>query len=317
MTNRYALPAAIALALSFATLAAAQGGPGGQGPQGGPGGFMLGGPGFMSGGGPGGINPLQANPMGLLQRPEVQNELHLDLNQKNAIAALQTETRNGLRQKMQQAMQGSSPKEMRSMTPQQRRQRMQELQPQIQAAIQSSQGDLDSKVKAILKPDQITRLYQLDKQRRGPLSMADGKVAEEVKLTPEHRQAIQQIFQEYQQQQRDLMNQAFESTRQNADTRNGQPPPFPDFSSKLSPWKQKMDKIRRASEDAALATLDSDEKAGWKAATGEPFTFRADPPPQPNRFGPGGPGGRSGGFGPGGGPGAAPAGPGGPPPTAN
>lgn len=306
MKNRFALPAAIALgfAAGAAALASAQGGaggPGGPGAQGGPGGpgpFTMRGP--MMGGGPGGVNPLQANPMGLLQRPEVQNELHLDLKQKNAIADLQEQTRDGLRQRMRQAMQGLNPREMRNMTPEQRRQRMQELQPQIQAAMQSWQGELDAKIKAVLKPEQITRLYQLDKQRRGPLSMADAKVAEEVKLTPERRQAVQRVYQEYQQQQGDLMRQAFESMRQNAEARPNQPPEFPDFFSRLSPWKQKMDKIRKESEAAVLALLDADEKAGWKAATGDPFTFRADPPPQPGRFGPGG------GFGPGGPPPANP-----------
>jgi len=290
MKGRYMIPAAIALAqlTGLSPHAGAQGGQPGQGapasqtPPGTPGGgFIPGGP--MMAGGPGGIDPMRANPMGLLQRSEVQNTLNLDLRQKNAIAELQEQSQAEVRQRIQQALQGNNPQQLRNLPPEERRARMQALQPQIQAAVQAWQGELNDKIRQILKPDQITRLYQLDKQRRGSLSMADPKVAAELKLTPSHRQAIQQIYQEYQQQVQAVVRAALESVQQTTDTRSGRRPPLPDFTNRLSPWKQKLDKVRKAAGEKVLATLDPDEKEAWKTATGEPFTFRADPPVQTGR----------------------------------
>lgn len=273
----------LALVLAFAAgLGAIPCDAGAQGPGGPGGGFggpIMGGPGGP--GGPGGMaNPLISNPMALLQRAEVQNDLHLDLRQKKAIEELQSQSQAGMRGRMQQAMQGIDFQQMRTLSPEARQAKMAEIQPLMQAAMQSWQGELNDKIKAILKPEQVTRIYQLDKQRRGPLALADPKIADELKLTQEHRAEIQKIQQEFQQQQGELMRSAFESMQGSGGFQPGQPPRFPDFTNKLSPWKQKMDKIRKAAEEKTLAVLNEQEKAAWKTANGEPFTFRADLPPQ-------------------------------------
>jgi hypothetical protein len=299
-----ALLAAV-LAIGMTSAAIAQGGGGfqrgqrGQGGQGGQrgqrGGF--GGPGGFPGGmvfqgGPGaigGTNPLQPNPMGLLQRPEVQNELGLDLKQKNAIAALEEDQRTGMRDRMRQAMQGQTnpfqnmtPEQRRNMTPEQRQQMAeqmrQQIQPIIQAAMNQWQGELSEKIKAILKPEQVTRLYQLDLQKRGPMAMGDARVAQQIKLTPQSATTISKIANDWQAAQQQIIGEAFREAREQNQ--------MPDFQNKLSPARKKIDQNRQDAEAKALATLSADEKASWQAAIGREFRFRPDAinPPQNQQF---------------------------------
>jgi hypothetical protein len=282
-TPRQLVP--VLLALTFTAAATTLGTATPAGAQGPGGGFGRGG-GMGFGGGPmGGNNPLQSNPMGLLQRVEVQKELGLSVRQKEQITELQTGSRDLARQRMGQVFQGQDFRNMRNLSPEERRAKMQELQPQIQSAMAAFQGELNDKMKEILKPEQMTRLHQLDLRRRGPLSLADAKVADEIKLTPANRTEVAKIVADYQQQSGEVMRAAFEAARA-----SGQ---FPDFQSRLSPVKQKMDKTRKAAEEKVVALLSDEEKAAWDAAQGEPFTFRTDPiVPRPNFPGGGRQGGR-------------------------
>jgi hypothetical protein len=233
-------------------------------------------------GGPGGGSPLVSDPTGLLMRPEVQNEIHLDLKQKNALADLIDQSQADAQQRMRQTRQGIDFRSLGNLSPQERQQRLAEIQAQMQAAMNVFQGELNDKIKAILKPDQVTRLHQLDLQRRGPLSMADPKVAQEVKLTPEHRTEVGKIFNQCQQETQKVMQDAFQQMReqiqQNGGLQPGQAPPIPDFTSKQSPIRRKMEKSKKDAEDQALGLLSDDEKAGWKQAIGAPFKFRPDQP---------------------------------------
>jgi hypothetical protein len=273
-----AVALAVTLALGLAVAASAQGFGGRFG-----GGF----------GGPLGGSPIMSDPMGLLMRPEVQNEIHLDLKQKNAIADLMDQSQADRQQRMRQTLQGIDRRGLGNLSPEERQQRMAEIQAQMQAAMNVFQGELNDKIKTILKPDQITRLHQLDLQRRGPLSMADPKVAEEVKLTPEHRTEVGKIFNQHQQETQKVMQDAFQQMRaqiqQNGGIQPGQPPALPDFTSKQSPLRRKIDKSKSDAEEQVLALLSDDERANWKQAIGVPFKFRPDPPMQNNV-------GRAGGF---------------------
>jgi hypothetical protein len=273
MNQRFTAIAAAAIGLSAATaghsFAQGFGAPQqGQGPPARPG-F-----GAQSMSVPGLVDPMKANPMGLLQRPEVQSEIGLDLRQKHALAALEDKSRTEAQQTSQLRSQALDRRQYQNMTPEQRRARLQELNAQIQSASQPAQGELTPQIKEILKPEQIKRLTQLDWQRRGPLALADAKLAADVPLSAEHRQAIQQIVQSYQQQQGEVVRGAFETMRESA--RQGQPSRPPDFTSPLSPLRQKLTKVRKASEQQALDTLSPEEKAKWQEAQGDPFTFRTD-----------------------------------------
>jgi len=282
-TRRHLVPALLALTLTTAATLGATVPAGAQGPGGG---FGRGG-GMGFGGGPmGANNPLQSNPMGLLQRVEVQKEPGLSVRQKEQITELQTGSRDLMRQRMGQVFQGQDFQNMRNLSREERQAKMQEMQPQIQAAMAAFQGELSDKTKEILTPEQMTRLHQLDLQRRGPLSLADAKVADEIKLTPANRTEVAKIVADYQQQSGEITRAAFESARASGQS--------PDFQSKLSPVKQKMDKTKKTAEASVVALLSEEERAAWTAAQGDPFTFRADPIVQRPNF-PGG--GRQGGRG--------------------
>lgn len=270
------LAASLIVGLAGAASAQRQGGGGGGGGFGGMrGGF----------GGPGGAaSPRRSDPMGLLNRQEVKTHLQITIKQQAALDELTGQTRNMMGQRMGALMDWQS---LRDMTPEQRQQKMQEIRPQIEAAVTAFQGEMSDKVKAILTPEQAARLRQLDLQRRGPLSMADPKVAEELKITPPHRAEIEKIAAAYEQENGQIMRTAFEQARTSG-TR-------PDFESRLSPLRQKVEKTRKDAEASVLKVLSPEEMAAWTAAIGEPFTFRPDPPrtQRPGGFGGGQrPGGR-------------------------
>lgn len=280
--SAFAVFALAAGAAGFATATPVQA----QGPGGGGGRMMFG------RGGPGGMeSPLQSNPLGLLQRAEVQSELRLSLRQKQEMTDLQNSSRQQMGDRMRQLFQGQENQNGAggaAPSGQDRRQRFEQMRPQIESAMTAFQGEMNDKIKAILTPEQVARLHQLDLQRRGILSLADPKVADEVKLSAANRTEAAKIAADYQQQTGEVMRDAFQQMRESGQA--------PDFTSKLSPTRQKMTKIKKASEEQMTALLSPEEKAAWTSAIGEPFTFRADPPQQ-RQFPGGGGNGRRNGFG--------------------
>jgi hypothetical protein len=206
-----------------------------------------------------------SNPMGLLMRSEVQKDLHLSLKQKNALSQVLGESRAEAEQRIVQVMQNR-----RRMSREERMAAMQQARAQMPGYV----GELPGNVKAILKPEQLDRLHQLDLQWRGPLALADPKVAQEAKTTPEHRSQIGVIVATAQAQQSTILQEAIQQWRQSAGPQGG---PVPDFlSSPSSPVRKQTDAIRKDAEEQVLALLTGEEAAGWKAAQGEDFTFRKD-----------------------------------------
>lgn len=229
-----------------------------------------------NGGGPASAFQPVSNLRGLLRRSEVQHEISLDLKQKNAITALEEEAQNAIRQRIQDAMQGRNA-QIRYMSQDQRRQWLLQQQQQLaqaEAAAQQTVGDLDGRVRAILRPDQLTRLHELDLQKRGPLSLGDSTVATELKLTSQTRTAESRILFDYQNSVRTLVSDATVAALQNGDPRQGN---LADFTSKMSPLRKKLEANRADAEKRALDILTDEEKEAWTKAQGKPFHFRPDP----------------------------------------
>lgn len=198
----------------------------------------------------------------LVMRPEVQNELRLSLQQKNALAeAFPSGPRMGVRV---QAEGGGSEEEMRK---------------KIQEQVAAQFAAMDDKLKEILKPEQTKRLRELDLQWRGPVALADGRIADEVRLSAEHRAEIGKIVSEYNRKRFEILRE----TAQVSTDGNRQAIVLraPESESPLSPRRKQLDAARKDAEVQILAVLSGEERAPWKSAQGAPFVFRKDQPGGP------------------------------------
>ena len=222
---------------------------------------------------------VASNLRGLLRRPEVQMEIGLDLKQRNAINESQDGNANAIRERIKAALQGQDA-QFRNMSQDQRRQWVERQQRELAAEMESAaraQGDLDAKVKQILRPEQLVRLGELDLQKRGPLALGDARVAQDLKLSAQTRNNEARILSDYQSTMRMIVGEAMQDTIQSGAAAKGK---GPDFESRLSPHRKKLEANKVDSEKRALEALSEEELASWRAAQGKPFQFRPDPAPQ-------------------------------------
>lgn len=159
----------------------------------------------------------------LLARPDVQKELNLTAQQKAKI------------EEMQQAMRMAR-EELRSLPPDQRRQRMAELR---------QKNDPTS----VLTETQKKRLRELELQWQGPTALMNPEIAQEVGLTQEQRTKIMGILQEQFQGMRERFQQG------------GSPDP------------QALEKAREEVEKKILEVLTPAQRQKWDQMLGKPFTF--------------------------------------------
>lgn len=254
--------------------------------------------GFMGNRGQADRNPLTSHVMELIQRPDVQTEIRLDLKQKAALMQVQTQAQQQYQQQMQQMFQTMRQNRGQAAqgTQQDRAAQRQQMRDQMQQQRATFQTQLNEKLNDVLRPDQQARLHQLDLQWRGPLSIADQKVAEEAQVTNEHRAAITTLLNDYQQKQREARQQLFQGMRggRRGFGANGQPgannQPNQPQGQQVQPQQrtpqqmqqdflalQRQDEAaRKEAEDKALALLTPDERAHWDAAIGPKFAFRQD-----------------------------------------
>ena len=220
------------------------------------------------------------NPMGLLMRPEVQSELRLNIRQKNALMQLMQQSAIQMRQSVATRF-----RDMRRLSPEERRARMEEMRATAAAPPYLAQGDLTPQVRELLKPNQIERLYQLDLQYRGPLALGDPRTAEKVQLSPAHRAEIARIAAEYETQRQQAVQQYMAEVRETAAVQGVPARPglirrssAAALQNRLSPVRQKIEDLRKDAEARVLALLSPEERQQWEAAQGPKFKFRADRP---------------------------------------
>ncbi|MER3402832.1 MAG: hypothetical protein C4336_08670 [Armatimonadota bacterium] len=158
----------------------------------------------------------------LLARPDVQKELNLTAQQKAKI------------DEMQQAMRRAR-EELRSLPPDQRRQRMAELR---------QKNDPTS----VLTETQKKRLRELELQWQGPTALMDPEIAQEVGLTQEQQAKIMGIVQEFR--------------RMRAPSKQGG-----------SPGPQALEQAREETEKKILEVLTPAQRQKWDQMLGKPFTF--------------------------------------------
>ncbi len=254
----------------------------------------------------GGADPTVSHVLTLLMWPEVQSEIHLDLRQKQQMLDAQQEYRT---QMMEIAKQSTAA--IRALSPQERRAHLAEIgrmrrAEQLQLREAENQKLLDS-----LRPDQLKRLHELDLQYRGPFALLDKSVAEAVKLSAPHRDAIEALYTELSAKIQEAMARFYQEQAKNAPPPPPPPglpqnppgapvpgglpnglglpeaPPEPTAAQRAAResyirFRKTMEAAYREAEEKAVGLLSADERAAWKSSLGEPFTFRQD---RPSRLG--------------------------------
>ncbi len=181
----------LVLLVAVRAVTLAQQPPSPEGPFGGPppGGFRLpnfGPPGF---GPPGMIGPpeMQNNTVTLLGIPEVQEELALSLEQKEAILAANRE----LQRSLQEAAVGTDFETLEKLTPEEREKKLTELRTKLESELQAS----EKKQRSVLQPEQDERLTQLRLQRDGGTALQQEDVVAKLKITEEQLKRIGELAQ--------------------------------------------------------------------------------------------------------------------------
>ena len=304
-----AVTAALLVGFGTPNASAQRGGNGAAGQNGG---------GYGQRGGRGGrfatVDPTRSSITTLLKRDDVKSEILLSQRQGEEMTTAETKDQDDLNQKVQAArpdraaMQNLSQEDRRAAM-QEARQKMNDIRKEAGAAMDA---DLDKKAQEVLKPEQIKRLKELDLQWRGPLALADPKVAEQFNLTADQKTQIAAILADYRKSEQATQQETFAAMggrgRRNrggnaaggATPAPGAPadpnapatpapadpnaqaapatPPQPldpaAIEAKLTEAQGKIDKSRQDGGDKVVALLTDEQKAAWKAAQGKKFTFR-------------------------------------------
>lgn len=206
----------------------------------------------------------------LIRRADVQQEIRLTLQQKDALADVLDSAKRPVRISVT-ADQNSTEADR---------------QKQIADQIAAQLGAPEEKIKAALRPEQYDRLMQLLYQWRGPLILSDTPVADKLHVAPERRAQIGKAAAEYERVKQEVMASLTQQTEQNSPDGGRRAVMMrvdtSELSKPLSPAYKKLSAAKKQAEDAILAALSPDERAAWKTAQGAPFAFRQDLPG--NRF---------------------------------
>jgi hypothetical protein len=252
-------------------------------------------------------DPGVSSTSNLLTRSDVRNELMLNGRQSEALADLQSGFPAAIGQQMRDAFQkmrdelgGASPQ---NMSPEERQQFGEQMRTTMQEAQFAVQADQDKKAEALLTPAQLKRLHELDLQWRGPLAVADAKTNEKLNLTPEQQTKFTDMLKEFRAKQQEARGgmwgggrgrpgaaqpgQAGQNgqTGANQDNANGQPPaggpggrrgfPTPEeMQTQMETSSKAILKLRKTTDEKALAVLTPEQQQQWKAMQGRVFTFR-------------------------------------------
>ena len=248
----------------------------------------------------------------LLTRSDVRNELMLNGRQTEALADLQNGFPAAMGQQMRDAFQkmrdelgGASPQ---NMSPEERQQFGAQMQTTMQEAQFAVLADQDKKAESLLTTAQMKRLHELDLQWRGPLALADAKNNAKLNLSPEQQTKFTDMLKEFRAKQQESRGGMWGGGRgpggaarpgqagqnkqaganqsgANQDTTNGQPPaggpggrrgfPTPEeMQTQMETSSKAVLKLRKTTDEKALALLTPEQQQQWKTMQGRLFTFR-------------------------------------------
>jgi hypothetical protein len=113
-------------------------------------------------------------------------------------------------------------------------------------------------VEEILRPNQRTRLSELDLQWRGILALANNSLSARLGISPANHQCIAAILADFEVKRLSLLSASEKS------------------EDSQSPRYQKRRALVRETEQKVWALLSDEEKSRWAQAIGKPFTFRGE-----------------------------------------
>lgn len=199
----------------------------------------------------------------LLRRPDVQNGLRLSLRQRNLLAELLQEPPR-ISVRVEQRMEGSPAGRGEP------------------AEVRTSVNTSESQVLAVLTDEQKARLEELRLQWRGPLALAEPKVADKVGLRPDARAEIGRIAAEYEKVKSEVMQslaQVQEAVSPDGTQRSvAVRLDTSELERPLSPLRKRLQRAKKSAEEKILALLQPEERERWDALCGAPFTFRSGLP---------------------------------------
>jgi hypothetical protein len=171
----------------------------------------------------------------LLTNKSVQEELKVDADQAAKLEELSAKNRENF---------GA----LRDLSQEERREKMRSINAENEKAIEG-----------ILKPEQVTRLHQIENQNGGATALLSDRNVAKLKLTDDQKKKIQDINASSFQKMGDLREQ-FQNDREGA--------------------MKKMQEIRAEVNKEALAVLTDDQKKTWEdELTGKPFEIKLEPRP--------------------------------------
>jgi Spy/CpxP family protein refolding chaperone len=210
--------------------------------------------GFGRGGGGLGMGPAQ-----LVGIEQVQKELELVDDQKQEIAKITEDSRQGL---------GDLFGGLRDLPQEERQAKMREMREKMEAR----NKETEEKINKVLLAHQQKRLKEIALQVRGIAALSDDAVAKELALSADQKDQIKKVTEDADQARRDLFQNA-------GGDREG--------------LREKGQAIRTESEQKALAVLTADQKTKFEDMKGKKFELDRSALPGGGRgFGGGGGGGR-------------------------
>ena len=265
----FALPALLTLTLVAAPRVEAQGFPG------------MGGMKQMFKGGKETQNPAVSAVGALLDRNDVKTEITLSQRQAEQMTAQRDQAIQQIGDKIKENLPDF--KSIMSLSDDERATKINETITKVQDVVQTQANVAmeasEKKAQEILKPEQWKRLQELDLQWRGPLALAEPKLAEKFQLTADQKSKILALNNDYQKQRQQAVQNIFSGF--SSIKLNDGPPDMDAIKAKMAKAQEDMtkaqkesEKFRKAQEEKVLPLLTDSQKAAWTAAQGVPFKFR-------------------------------------------
>ena len=197
-----------------------------------------------------GVSPAMNFSRELLKRADVQNELGIDANQKEALAKVLSKSVTTI--VVHPVVRAP---DLSRLSAEGRNQLSAEFGREAAKQIAYTMNDRRREVEEILRPDQRERLTEIDLQWRGVLALADKGLSERLGVAPEHQQRIHAILAKFFLERLPLLN------------------PYEESEGTNSAGYQKRRVLLRKTEQKVLSLLSDEEKGRWSQATGRPFKF--------------------------------------------